>query len=935
MTNSIKLTPIGTFETGIFDEGAAEINAYDPSSQRLFVVNANDNSLDVLDLSNPSNPTQITQISLDIFGGNANSVAVKNGVVAVAVANSNSQDPGQVVLLDIDGNFLNSLTVGALPDMVTFTPDGTRILVANEGEPSDDYSVDPEGSVSIIDLYNGVANATVTTAGFQAFNDQIDALRQQGVRIFGPNATVAQDLEPEFITVSADSQTAYVTLQENNAIAVVDIYSGTVTDILPLGFKDHNLPGNALDASNEDGSINIQNWPVFGMYQPDAIASYDLYGKTYLVTANEGDSRDYDGFSEEVRVADIILDPDAFPDAAELQKPENLGRLKVTNTLGDTDGDGDFDQLFAFGGRSFSIWDDDGNLVFDSGDDFERITAFLLPDEFNSTNDENGSFDDRSDDKGPEPEGVAVGAIDDQTYAFIGLERIGGVMVYNISDPTQPFFVQYINTRDFSGDPLAGTAGDLGPEGLTFISAEDSPDGAPLLVVSNEISGSTTVFAIDPDFSPQTIIGDDGDNHLVGTFNNDFIYGFRGDDTLEGSFGDDFLKGGDGNDFLDGGYGFDIIDGGNGNDTTSYEFYSGGIVANLDTGVVSFPGNSLKTDTLISIENLNGSQGDDVIYGNYLDNILEGSGGADYIEGGEGNDDIFGDSSKFVSETVFATDFEEAPDSIGFTHSPLDGWQSTDGYIEYRNDGAAEGHNYIELNEDPIDYYADASQIYRYVDTEVGKSYQLSFKYSPRAGYGADVNAIEVRLDGQTVLAVAEDGSHNQGNVWQTYTVDFAGDGNTKYLEFLSTGTPVNYGRGGHLDEIELVTYSGVGGDDDYEFDDEDDVLNNLGGNDILLGGNGDDYLEGGFGYDTLEGGAGADVFAFNFVAEGIDKIVDFAYWENDRLQVSANGFGVAPGEYNRFNFNSTTGALSFDGTQFATLDPNSGFVPSLDIDIV
>ena len=810
MTNSIKLTPISTFTTGIFDEGAAEINAYDANSQRLFVVNANDNSLDVLDLSNPSNPTLITQISLASFGGGANSVTVKHGLVAVAVANDNTQEPGEVVFLDINGNFLNSVTVGALPDMVTFSPDGNKVLVANEGEPSDDYTVDPEGSISIIDLSYGVNNATVTTADFKSFNPQIDELRQAGVRIFGPGATVAQDLEPEFITVSPDSQTAYATLQENNAIAIIDLHSGTVTDIVPLGFKDHSLPGNALDPSNEDGGINIQNLPVFGMFQPDSITSYEVDGKTYLVTANEGDARDYDGFSEEVRVEDIVLDPYAFPNAAQLQKPENLGRLKVTNTLGDTDGDGDFDQLFAFGGRSFSILDEDGNFVFDSGDDFERITALFLPEEFNSTNDENGSFDNRSDDKGPEPEGVVVGIVDERSYAFIGLERIGGVMVYDVTNPNQTFFVQYINTRDFSGDAVAGTAGDLGPEGLTFISAEDSPNGEPLLAVSNEVSGSTTLFAIDTDFSPQTIVGDDKNNNLVGTFNNDFIYGFGGDDKIDGGDGDDFIQGGEGNDLIDGGYGFDILNGGDGIDTVDYDFYYGGIVANLNTGEVSFPGNSTQTDTLISIENIIGTKQSDTLIGDNDHNILIGSGGDDYIEARSGDDIVYGDG---VAKTIFTTDFEEAPDGIWFTDSPLDGWYSSDGYIEYRNDGAAEGSKYIELNEDPLDYYQDASQIYREIATEAHQSYQLTFQYSPRAGYSADVNAIEVRLDGETLLAVAQDGSHNTGNVWQTYTVEFEGDGTTQHLEFLSTGTPVNYGRGGRIDDIELTTYDDTLGD--------------------------------------------------------------------------------------------------------------------------
>jgi hypothetical protein len=336
----------------------------------------------------------------------------------------------------------------------------------------------------------------VRTADFQKFNGQEDDLRSAGIRIFGPDASAAQDFEPEFITVSKNSKKAFVTLQENNAVAVVDVKTAEVIDLFSLGYKDHSLEENALDASNRDDAINITNWPVMGMYQPDGIASFSNGGITYLVTANEGDARDYDGFSEEDRVKDVTLDPETFPNAATLQMEENLGRLLITNTMA-KDEDGKFTQLFSYGARSFSIWDEDGNLIFDSEDDFERITAELLPDDFNSTDNENDSFDNRSDDKGPEPEGVVTAKIRGRQYAFIGLERIGGIMVYDVSDPTDPAFIQYINTRNFSGDPESGTAGDLAPEGLLYIGKEISPNKKDLLVVAFEVSGSITIFQID------------------------------------------------------------------------------------------------------------------------------------------------------------------------------------------------------------------------------------------------------------------------------------------------------------------------------------------------------------------------------------------------------------------------------------------------------
>lgn len=505
-TLEIELEVLSAYATGSFDEGAAEIVSYDPASQRLFVVNSNAVTLDVFDLSEPSALSLVTSFDMTEYGAGANSVAVSDGVVAVAIENEDAQAEGTVIFLDVEGNLLAEVMVGSLPDMVAFTPDGSMVLVANEGEPNDDYTVDPEGSVSLIDLSGGVDTLSqddVTTASFTSFNGQEETLAEQTIRVFGPGASVAQDFEPEYIAVAPDSSVAYAGLQENNAVAVIDIARdsetfGEVIELLPLGTKDHSQGDTAFDASNRDDAINIVNHPTLGLPLPDAIGVYTVAGTDYIVTANEGDSRDYDGFSEEERIADVTLDPDAYPNAAELQDEANLGRLLTTTTLGDTDGDGDIDQLYSYGTRSFSVYSADGSLVYDSGSDFERITAEAFPDYFNANNDENGTdtFDARSDDKGPEPEGLDIGVIGGETYAFIGLERIGGIMVYNVSDPEAPVFVQYLNNRDFEADAESTEAGDLGPEGVLFISADDSPTGQPLLVVGNEVSGSTTVYSI-------------------------------------------------------------------------------------------------------------------------------------------------------------------------------------------------------------------------------------------------------------------------------------------------------------------------------------------------------------------------------------------------------------------------------------------------------
>lgn len=925
---SISITPVvslaSTPVTG------AEIGAYDKNSGRLFVTTGGAGKIDIFSIKPIESASKVGSIDITPYGPVANSVAVHNGLVAAAIEADTKTDNGSVVFFDVNGNFKGEVEVGALPDMLTFTKDGKTLLVANEAEPNQDYTVDPEGSVSIIDLKKGPDKATVKTAGFGAFDKA--TLVAAGIRIFGPGATAAQDLEPEFITVSNNQQTAWVTLQENNAVATIDIKAAKVTAIRALGYKDHNVlethtdiypfdmaklppigttaagqelplggfsglhfegvdpqtcrykfvthtdrgpnadsngvfrpfllpdfapevvrfeldpkngkiqitqrlplqkapgvpltglpntaiaggdgstpyndevpvdllgnvlpldplgadlegivtdpadgsfwmadeyrpaiyhfdsagvlidrfipigtaaaagaaPGtfgtealpavlaqrrqnrgfeavalsegkvyafvqsplrnpttlsngalngmknirlvefdpathatrmfiyvmdnpndpalgsrpdkigdavavrageflvverdddsvlnaapnqiekkvyhinlagatdvsgmdgpiggtgktvdqltaaelvanginpipkdlhvdlnaagynavekvegltiidlfkiavindndfgvanitvnpdgtftpnapaeptqlgiidvksNGLDASDRDGKINIRRWPVRGLFMPDAIASFQYEGKNYLVTANEGDARVYptedipggldegDAFNEEVRIgsSSVVLEPTVFPNAAILKNNANLGRLTITNTMG-KNAAGRYEALYAFGARSFSIWNEDLDLIYDSGDALEQITATAFPADFNSNNDENDSFESRSDNKGPEPEGVAIGDVGGRTYAFIGLERIGGVVVCDVSEPSHPRILQYVNNRDFTAaDPA--DAGDLGPEGILFIPGSESPTQKPLLVVTNEVSGTTTVYRID------------------------------------------------------------------------------------------------------------------------------------------------------------------------------------------------------------------------------------------------------------------------------------------------------------------------------------------------------------------------------------------------------------------------------------------------------
>jgi hypothetical protein len=496
------LVPIGRFTNDApFNLSAAEIVAHDPGTQRLFVVNGRDRRLDVLDIHDPANPVKVAMVDMSPYGAVVNSVAVHNGLIAVAVEASPKTSPGAVVLLDSTLTVVNAVPVGALPDMVTFSPDGRWVLCANEGEPNtynnfgmetNGPSIDPEGSITVIDLSTGVATPSVRTATFTAFNSGVPA----GVRIFGPGATVAQDLEPEYIAISENSSTAWVTLQENNALAVVDIASATVTRLIPLGAKDHSVPGFGLDASDQDGGINIQPWPIFGLFQPDSIASYRYQGQTYLVTANEGEARaDWPGFRDDARLNTLKLDTNVFPNGDFLKQTNNLGRLTVSRIDGDIDNDGDLDAIYTYGARSFSIWTADGELVFDSGDELEQLTAALFPLNFNASHG-NNTRDNRSPAKGPEPEGLAIGKAFGRTLALVGCERIGGVAMYDISNPFDPLLEDYVNTRSFAGSFNFATSGDLGPEGVIFISADQSPNGKPLVVVAHEVSGSTAIFEI-------------------------------------------------------------------------------------------------------------------------------------------------------------------------------------------------------------------------------------------------------------------------------------------------------------------------------------------------------------------------------------------------------------------------------------------------------
>ena len=529
-TAALNLTQIARYSAGQYnvDGGVMEIVAYNQATEWAYAINGQSGKLAAIPLAGltaGAHVEALTGTEIDVKAlveaedstfqyGDMTSVAISpdSTTLAAALQAQGSNDAGRVALFtcEEDGTLTLEALVetGAQPDMVTFAGDGV-VLTADEGEPREGYGeniADPKGSVTVVD----VEAQESTVVDFSAFDSQRDQLAEDGI-VLKKGSAPSVDLEPEYIAVSGGK--AYVTLQENNAIAVLDIESQAFEGVYSAGFEDHST--TAIDLDKKDDAYDPQTYEsLLGIRMPDGIAAFTVEGTTYLVTANEGDAREWGDedqgtfyLSEDER--DFGEEGVTSPTGAITAENSGLEGKVVFFKTEDFDGL-DPEKDYVFGGRSFTVFQATENgleEVFTSGDDFEALTAQYVPEYFNASND-NAVLDDRSGKKGPEAESVTVGTVDGKTYAFVALERTGGVMVYDVTDPEAITFVNYVNTRDF-GTTVEGseeyedgeldkwvTGGDVAPEGLLFLDAASSPNGEPMLLAACEVSGTVAVYQL-------------------------------------------------------------------------------------------------------------------------------------------------------------------------------------------------------------------------------------------------------------------------------------------------------------------------------------------------------------------------------------------------------------------------------------------------------
>jgi len=518
---TFKITEIASIISGD-GEGGTEIGTFHPGSKRIFTTNGVKNAVDIFDISDVTNPKKVSSVSLTPYGNDVTSVAAGRDVVVAVVHVSEKYSEtgapilsnGKVVAFDTDGKVLSSADIlGVLPDSVTFAPNGTTALVAIEGQPicakddpattvkeDADYSKasDPVGGVSVVDLSNP-ATPVVKFAGFDQFT--VAAMKAKGIAVSSVVNNVSKDFEPEFVT-AVDNDFAYVTIQEANAIGRLNIQSARFESITrAFESKVSNVARDTSDRDSGAGPRTYQN--VVGASQPDAIAGFKIGAGEYFVTANEGDAREYTCLNDDLRASALKVDPRRFPAWSTMSGSAALGRAKVNPTIGDKDGDGDIDTIHLRGSNSMTMYRN-GLAIWDSADllDQIQIQAFGVA---NINGSHSLSSDkstvnyvgqDRSDDKGAEPEGVAVGMVGDRRIAVLGLERMSALAIFDITQPRNPIFQEWLQMLPTKPTP-AKDVKYWSPEGIVFVPAAQSPSGKALIITSYELSGSVSIHEIE------------------------------------------------------------------------------------------------------------------------------------------------------------------------------------------------------------------------------------------------------------------------------------------------------------------------------------------------------------------------------------------------------------------------------------------------------
>ena len=519
---TFKVTEISSISSGD-GEGGTEISTFHAGSKRIFTTNGVKNAVDIVDISDVANPKKVGSVALSPYGNDVTSVAAGRDVVVAVVhvaekfsaTGAPTSFNGKIVVFDTNGKVLSSPDIlGVLPDSVSFAPDGTTALVAIEGQPvcaKDDAATaakedadytkasDPVGGVSVVDLSNPSA-PVVRFAGFDQFS--VAAMKAKGIAVSSLINNVSKDFEPEYVS-AVDNNYAYVTIQEANAIGRLNIKSATFESITrAFESRTEFVPRDTSDRDSGAGPRTYKN--VVGASQPDAIAAFKVGLGEYFLTANEGDAREYSCINDDVRAASLKVDARRFPDWKSLSGNAALGRAKVNPTIGDKDGDGDIDTIHLRGSNSMTMYRN-GIVIWDSGDLLDRIQtqAFGVANinGAHSLSSDKSTMNfvgqDRSDDKGAEPEGVTTGMVGDRRIAVLVLERMSALVIFDITQPRTPVFQEWIQMLPAKATP-AKDVKYWSPEGVIFVPAEKSPSGKALIITSYELSGSISIHQIEP-----------------------------------------------------------------------------------------------------------------------------------------------------------------------------------------------------------------------------------------------------------------------------------------------------------------------------------------------------------------------------------------------------------------------------------------------------